>query len=266
MKTSEDQFLEWAELDRERSQHTLTRYRATLDSLRAFADPATATVEQVEEWWKSRYGAASGTRANELACLKAFYKYCAAFDIRIEDPTRRLFAPKVQVKVPRMIGRTDFENLLGKLSANDLVLRRAYALGGYAGLRISEAATLDWRDIDQEARRMYVTGKGSKERPVPLSPVLLDYLLPNTGGNVITAGGKPPSAAVLQRKINRHMATHGIDHTFHDLRKRGASIALSSGASPIAVKTMFGWASMQTVAHYAVVGDNELDRIAEMLT
>lgn len=264
--SAEADFLEWAELDRERSQHTMVRYRATLDSLRVFADPATATVAQVEEWWKSRYGAASGTRANELACLRTFYKYCTAFDVRIDDPTRRLFAPKVPVRVPRMIGRTDFERLLGELTADEPELRRAYALGGYGGLRISEAATLQWRDIDQEARRMFVTGKGNKERPVPLSPTLLDYLLPVTGGSVVAAGGKPPNSAVLQRRINRHMKRHGIDHTFHDLRKRGASIALSKGASPVAVRTMFGWASMETVSHYAVVGNDELDRIAEMLT
>jgi site-specific recombinase XerD len=113
---------------------------------------------------------------------------------------------------------------------------------------------------------MYVRGKGSKERPVPLSPVLLDYLLPNTGGNVVTATATPYSAAVLQRKVNRLMARHGIAHTFHDLRKRGASVALSKGANPAAVRTMFGWSSMETVTHYAVVGDAELDRIAEMLT
>jgi site-specific recombinase XerD len=81
----------------------------------------------------------------------------------------------------------------------------------------------------------------------------------------VKAGDKPYSAAVLQRKINRHMARHGIDHTMHDLRKRGASIALSKGANPAAVRVMFGWSSMETVSHYAVVGDSELDRIAEML-
>ena len=145
------------------------------------------------------------------------------------------------------------------------VHRRAFALGGYAGLRVSECASLDWSHVDQEARRLFVRGKGQKERPVPLSPTLLDYLLPATGGNVVKAGGKPYGADVLQRKINRLMSRHNIDHTFHDLRKRGASIALSKGASPAAVRTMFGWASMETVSHYAVVGDSELDRIAEML-
>jgi integrase len=165
-----------------------------------------------------------------------------------------------------MVGRSDFERLLGEATADAPDLRRAIALGGYAGLRVSEVAALDWADIDQEARRMFVRGKGRKERPVPLSPVLLDYLLPETGGNVVTAGGTAYSAATLQRKVNRLFARAGVRHTFHDLRKRGASIALSKGASPAAVRVMFGWSSMETVAHYAVVGDDELDRIAEMLT
>lgn len=266
MENIEKQFLRWAELDRKRSQNTLKRYRAVLESLRNFADPATATREQVEQWWESRYGASESTRNNELACLRSFYKYCTMFDVREDDPTRRLSLPKVPIRVPRMIGRSDFERLLGELTKDEPVLRKAYALGGYGGLRISEAAALDWQDIDIEARRIYVIGKGNKERAVPISSTLMDYLLPEGEGNVIQGGGSPPSAAVLQRKINRHMARHGINHTFHDFRKRGASIALSKGASIMAVKKMFGWESTQTVEHYAVVGDDELDRIAEMLT
>lgn len=258
-----EQFLAWAERDRLRSPHTLERYRSVL---RQFPDPVTVTQEQVEEWWSTRTHLAPGTRANELACLRSFFKWATRFDHRPDDPTRRLDPPRIPNRVPRMIGRHDFGRLLGELTDDAPDLRRAYALGGYAGLRVSEIASLDWRDVDQESRRMYVTGKGNKERPVPLSPVLLDYLLPDTGGNVVRAGQKPYTAGALQRKMNRHMARHGIDHTVHDLRKRGASIALSKGANPAAVRTMFGWTSMETVSHYAVVGDDELDRIAEMLT
>ena len=258
-----EQFLEWAERDRLRSPHTLERYRSVL---RQFPDPVAVTQEQVEEWWATRTHLAPGTRANELACLRSFYRWATRFDHRPDDPTRRLDPPKIPNRVPRMIGRHDFGRLLGELTDDAPDMRRAYALGGYGGLRVSEIASLDWRDVDQEARRMYVTGKGQKERPVPLSPVLLDYLLPDTRGNVVSGGGRPYSAGTLQRKLNRHMARHGIDHTVHDLRKRGASLALSKGANPAAVRVMFGWSSMETVSHYAVVGDDELDRIAEMLT
>lgn len=264
--TATADFLTWAERDRGRSPHTLARYRAVLASLEPFGDPLTIDRDGIEAWWATRYDASPATRANELACLRSFFKWATRFDHRPDDPTRRLDPPKIPNRVPRMIGRHDFGRLLGELTDDAPDLRRAYALGGYAGLRVSEIASLDWRDVDQESRRMYVTGKGQKERPVPLSPVLLDYLLPDVGGNVVRAGQKPYSAGTLQRKMNRHMARHGIDHTVHDLRKRGASIALSKGANPAAVRTMFGWSSMETVSHYAVVGDDELDRIAEMLT
>lgn len=264
--TAVDDFIAWARNDRERADNTIIRYRSVLRDVAKFGDPLTISRERIEEWWASRYDQAPGTRANELACLRSFYKWATKFDHRPDDPTRRLDAPKVPNRVPRMVGRSDLEQLLGEWTADAPDLRRAIALGGYAGLRVSECASLDWSMIDEEARRMFVRGKGGKERPVPLSPVLLDYLLPNTGGNVLTAGGPEYSAATLQRKVNRLFHRHGVDRTFHDLRKRGASLALSKGASPAAVQVMFGWSSLETVTHYAVVGDDELDRIAEMLT
>ena len=256
------QFLDWARRDAGRSPRTIDRYWYTL---RQIPSPSTATRADLEEWWATRYDLAPASRANELACLRSFYKWAGLFDHRDDDPTRRLSAPKVPNNVPRMIGRTDLERLLGELTDDAPAMRRAVALGGYAGLRVSECAELDWADVDVEARRIFVRGKGQKQRPVPLSPVLLDYLLPDTGGNVITGGGTPYTGPALQRRLNRLMSRHGISHTFHDLRKRGASLALSKGANPAAVRTMFGWASMETVSHYAVVGDEELDRIAEML-
>jgi site-specific recombinase XerD len=258
-------FLSYAEHDRNRSPHTLARYYLVLSRLAAHGPLLTIGLDEVQEWWESRFHLAPSTRANELFCVRSFYKWATKFGHREDDPTRRLDPPKVNEPMPRMIGRTDFENLLGELTEDAPDLRRAYALGGYAGLRVSECAALDWRDVDLEQRRLFIRGKGMKERPVPVSSVLADYMLPNTGGNVVTAGGKPYTGAVLQRKLNRHMARHGIEHTFHDFRKRGASIALSKGANPAAVRVMFGWSSMETVSHYAVVGDSELDRIAEML-
>ena len=77
---------------------------------------------------------------------------------------------------------------------------------------MSECAELHWRDIDIEQRRIYVRGKGMKERPVPLSAVLLDYLLPNTGGNVLTGSEMAYTGATLQRKVNRLMARAGVNH------------------------------------------------------
>jgi|SRR5699024_8073002 len=255
-------FLDWAERDRSKSQHTLTRYRAVLAQI---PNPLEASMDQVEEWWQSRYHLSPATRANELACLRSFYRWAARFDHRPDDPTRRLDPPAVRNALPRMVGRSDFERLLGELTEGRPHLRRTIALGGYAGLRIHEAARLDWSDIDEDSRIAYVRGKGQKERPVPLSPALLDYLLPDTGGNVVAAGGEPYSVDTLGRAANRLIKQAAPERSFHDLRKRAASIALSKGASPAAVRTFFGWSSMETVSHYAVVGDDELSKIAALI-
>ena len=257
-----DAFIEWADRDRGRSPHTIARYRAVL---RQLEDPARATVDDIEAWWATRYDASPATRENELACLRTFYRWMMRFDHRPDDPTRRLDAPRVQNKVPRPIGESDLARLLGPLTADAPDLRRAVALGAYGGLRAAEAAGLDWGMIDQESRRIYVRGKGSKERVIALSPLLLDKILPDVGGNVVTAGGRPYSPATLQRKVNRLMERHGIGHTFHDLRKRGATLAMAKVQNPQAVAQAFGWSSIQTVSHYAVVGDETLDAIAQAM-
>jgi site-specific recombinase XerD len=256
-------FLTYAEHDRNRSPHTLARYRATLTQIPNVAE---ATQAEIQAWWETRYHLSPATRSNELACLRSFYRYLTKFDLRPDDPTRRLDPPKVPNHVPRAVGATDLERLLGPLTVDALEVRRAVALGAYGGLRVSEAAGLDWRDVDVESRRIFVRGKGQRERAVGLSVILLDKIAPEVAGNVITAGGRPISGATLQRKVNRLMERHGIRHSYHDLRKRGATMALAKGGNPAAVRQMFGWSSMQTVSHYAVVGDEELDRIAEMMT
>ena len=258
-----DLFIVYAERDRRRSLHTLARYAAALASLRQFADPATATAEDVETWWASRYDLAPATRANELACLRSFYRWMMRFDHRPDDPTRRLDPPKIPNNVPRPIGESDLRRLLGPLTEDAPDMRRAIALGAYSALRVSEVAGLEWAMIDQESRRIYVRGKGSKERVFGLSPILLDKLLPDVGGNIVTAGDAPYSAATLQRKVNRLMARHDIPHSFHDLRKRAATLAMARTQNPVAVAQAFGWASLQTASAYAVVGDETLDEIAQ---
>ena len=69
-----DDFLKWAERDRNRSPETVRRYREVLDGVMSFSqgDPASADLGQIQEWWESKYSLSPATRANELSCLRAF--------------------------------------------------------------------------------------------------------------------------------------------------------------------------------------------------
>lgn len=252
-----NEFLDYLRLDAGRAPSTIATYARTF---RTFPNVATATREDVEAWWRARAENAVATRQNELSALRSFYKWAAIFEHRPlgDDPTYRIPALKTPRKQPHPISRHDLLHLLAVFPED---LRRAVCLGAYAGLRVSEAAHQTWEDIDLETNRIRVTGKGGNTRLVGISPVLLDSLLPNTGGNVVTAGGKPYSAERLQQKINQAITGAGVAATFHHLRHRFATQALS-GANLLAVSRALGHVSPATTAIYAATSDADLDVIA----
>jgi integrase/recombinase XerD len=254
-----DQFLEWLRRDRNYSQNTVAAYRRVLATIN---DPETATQDEVEDWWLDRDHLSPATRRQELAALRSFYRWMIRWDHRDDDPTRRLDAPKMGHRLPRPMGREDLHRLLAVTSGD---MRRAICLGAYAGLRVAEVAALDWADVDVEARRIIVRGgKGDKDRPVGLSPLLLDALLPVTGGNVVRGyGNRPYSANALQQKVNATIRAAGVDGTFHKLRSRFATVALASTGNLLAVSRALGHSSPATTAIYAATADSDLDLIAE---
>ena len=245
-------------LTAERTPANTVARRASV--LRSIGNAGTATREEVEAWWAGRRNLSPATRSNDLACLRAFYKWADRWDHRADDPTRRLDAPKVAKGLPHPLGRSDLRKLLDNLPPD---LRRAVALGAYAGLRVSEVAALDWADVDLEAKRARVTGKGNKTRLVAIGAVLLDELLPNTGGNVVNAGGKATSGAALQRRVNRAIQALGVDATFHSLRHRYGTLAYQATRDLLAVGRQMGHSSPVTTSIYAAPADDAADVIAE---
>lgn len=259
------EFIEWSERDRLRSSSTIRRYQTVLNQLVDMGiDPTTAGIEEIGLWWKTRYDMSAATRHNELACLRAFYKWMTRHDYRADDPTRRLDPPKVDNEIPRPIGRADLKKALDACDeAGTPELRRAIALGAYGGLRVAEAAAMDWSDIDLDNRMMYIRGKGRKERLAGVSPVLLDEILPSLSqGNVVLSGGEPYRPDTLQRRVNRHFKRLGIDATFHKLRSRYVTQGIAETGDIFAVSRAAGWSSIETAKPYAALSDDALHRIA----
>ena len=96
--------------------------------------------------------------------------------------------------------------------------------------------------------------------------LLLDELLPDTGGNVVTAGGAPYTAGTLQRRVNRAIRAAGVDCTYHQLRHRFGTVALAATGNLLAVSRAMGHASPATTAIYAATSDADLDVIADAVT
>lgn len=229
--------------------------------LRSLGTAGTATREEVETWWAGRRDLASATRSNDLANLRTFYRWCQRWEHRPDDPTLRLDAPKVDKGLPRPISRVDLHKLLHDLPED---LRRAVALGAYAGLRVSEVARLHWHDVDLEARRARIlNSKGGKSRIVAVGAVLIDHLLPDTGANVVTGTTEGHTPVNLQRRVNRAIKAAGIDGTFHQLRHRYGTLAYQATRDLVAVGRQMGHSSPVTTAIYAAASDDVADDIAE---
>lgn len=200
------------------------------------------------------------TRARTLSCVRSFYRWALRNDLLSSDPTRRLDAPAVPKGAPRYINRQQLDTLLRELPAD---LRRAVVLGAWAGLRVSEAAALKWSDIDRDRMCINVrAGKGNKSRAVPMHTVLLDSLLPDTGGNVITGTRRAYDGGSLQRRVNRAMRRVGIDATFHQLRHRYGTMTYGITGDPLAVAAAMGHQSLNSTKIYAAISDDAMTRIA----
>ena len=247
---------------RNRSPETIRTYRSVLGG---YPDPMTATVDDADAWWASLDHLSPAARAKNLAAVRSLYRWLARMDLRTDDPTRRLDPPSTGTHMPRFVSRAELATILGAVEGD---VRRAIALGAYAGLRVSEAAALDWADVDVETRWITVRGgKGDKDRLVDCPPLLLDELLPDCGGNVVTAGGAPMTAGALQRRANRAIRAAGVKgQTFHRLRARFATVGYAATGNLLAMQRALGHSSPTTTARYAATTDDDLRAIGTAVT
>lgn len=243
---------------RERSPETLRAYRSVLSGVPF--DLLKADVDEAEEWWQSIRVLAPKSRHKHLTCLRSFYKWAGRYDLVDKDPTRRLDPPKLPTGSPRYITRHQLDKILDNATPE---LKRAIVLGAWAGLRVAEVAALSWDDIDVDARRIHVrAGKGNSSRSIGAHPLLLDVLLPDVGGNVVTGGEHEYTAGALQRKANRYFKSVGVDATFHQLRHRFGTMTYGATGDPLAVAAAMGHKSLDSTKIYAAVSDDALDRVA----
>lgn len=252
------QHLEWLERQNDRAANTLNS-RARV--LRSIGNPGTITREDLEAWWESRAHLSTGTRAVDLSHVKGFYRWCAVFDHRTDDPSVRIRPPRVANRIPARAKAAELSALLdGDLPPD---LKRAVMLGAYAGLRVSESAALSWVDVDAEENTITVRrSKGGKSRIVFVSPTLIDWLGVPTTGSVVTGGEHLPATA-LQQRLNRAMRAAGLTITSHGLRHRYGVTSYQVSGDLLAVSELMGHSSVNTTKVYAEASSDVKRKIAE---
>ena len=263
---------------RRRSPHTVRAYVATaarlLDRTGAEDWPALARLEapalRGHLAARRAEGIGNASAARELSALKAFLGF-AREQAGMADPAPpRLRGPRIKKGLPRPVTPDDAANLADavELSAAEEWIGardRAVLLLMYgAGLRIAEALSLEGADVPL-GETLVVTGKGGKQRVVPLLPVVraavADYAArcpwPLAGHEPLFRGAKggPLGQGMVQKAMARARIALGLPPTAtpHALRHSFATHLLGAGADLRSLQELLGHASLGSTQIYTKV-------------
>jgi integrase/recombinase XerD len=225
-------------------------------------------------------GYTARSNARLLSALRHFYRFRLRVGARAEDPTLLLEAPKLPRSLPKALSESDVEALLGApddgtpLGLRD---RAMFELIYATGLRVSELVGLHTEQVNLRQGVLRVTGKGGKERLVPLGEEAQHWLerYYREGRPVLLRGHTVDAVFVTNRRagmtrqmfwvmVKRHALRAGIDArriSPHVLRHCFATHLLNHGADLRALQMLLGHSSLSTTQIYTLVAREGLKRL-----
>jgi integrase/recombinase XerD len=173
-------FQAYLKLEKSLSPNSIEAYTRDIDKLYQFSEaqnvklrPENITLIDLRLFinWINELGMIPSSQARILSGIKAFYKYMLMEDIINDDPSELLESPKIQRKLPDTLSYEDINKLIAAIdlsrpdgARNKAILEVLYG----CGLRVSELTELKLSNLYLDIEFIKVTGKGSKERLVPI--------------------------------------------------------------------------------------------------
>jgi|TARA_S200000501_G_scaffold360489_2_gene387625 integrase/recombinase XerD len=280
-----EQFLDAVWLESGLSENTLNAYRTDLAAFEGWLGKKKLALDAVTRAEllgylaaNVRQGLSPRSSARRLSTLRRFYRYLLREALIGEDPTADVRSPSLGRPLPKSITEASVEKLLTAPPETTLGVRdRAMLETMYAsGLRVSELVALALNELDLTTGLVRVTGKGGKERIVPLGDEatsrLGDYLKgarpsllgeQKSGAVFLTRRGQPMTRQAFWQLIKRYSAAAGIDSSLspHSLRHAFATHLLNHGADLRSVQMLLGHADLSTTQIYTHVAKARLQTL-----
>jgi integrase/recombinase XerD len=260
-----------------RAPRTVDAYRRDLRHFAAFLgrSPADATTGDLERYLAElrASGNAPATVGRRVAAIRSFFRHQQLLEEREDNPAADLDLPRRRQKLPRTLSPGEAERLIEAAAGTqprDLRDRALIELLYGAGLRVSEAVSLEKGSISLDDRLVRCVGKGDKERLVPIgrqaAEAIRRYLSrgrPHLDRRhrpevFLNAQGGPLTRAGAFLILRRRAAKAGLDPTRvhpHLLRHSFATHLLEGGADLRSVQEMLGHADLSTTELYTHVSD-----------
>jgi len=279
------QFLNYLKFEKKYSKHTLISYQTDLEQFFAYLisqynSPSIQDIKPtlIRSWLgelkEDELVAKSIKR--KISALKSFFKYQLKIGVVSQTPMVTIVSPKLNKRLPSFIEETQIENLLNNNFSNDwkgktekLVLQLFYA----TGMRLSELINLKENQIDKSNLHIKVTGKGNKERIIPINKELV-FLLENhieekrkditidVVNVFVTSTGKPLQPRNIYAFVNKRLKNISVaQKSPHVLRHSFATHLMNNGADLNAVKELLGHSSLAATQIYT---HNSIEKLKEV--
>ena len=221
-------------------------------------------------------GLARSSTARALSVVRGFFRYLDKRGLVHNPSLATLRTPKVPRSLPRPLTPSDAKDVvkeIGAVSDTPWVGDRDIALltllyGG--GLRISEALSLTCGDVADHPDTLVITGKGDKQRLVPVLPVVREAIDAYLASRPFAATKDAPlfvgtrggvlNPAVAQRQMRRARGLLGLPETAtpHALRHSFATHLLGAGGDLRTIQELLGHASLSTTQRYTDVAAEQM--------
>lgn len=257
------------------SPHTVTNYAVDLGQFCEYLSgqecfaPSGITTLHVRGFVREimGFGYARSSAARKLSAVRSWLDFLEERGQISASPASCVRAPKQPARLPRALAYVDVvrlleEGIVGKSALRDrAVLELLYG----CGLRVAELAALDREHVDLEERWVRVTGKGSKERMVPMGRsargALLDWISSVPGDGPLFPGEEEGRMTVrtIHRIVARAARAVGlVGVTPHVLRHSFATHMLEGGANLRVLQEMLGHESLTTTQRYLKITSEQL--------
>ena len=214
---------------------------------------------------RHRQGAGAPTLQRALSAIRSFYKFLLREGAATHNPAVGVSAPRGTRKLPDALDVDRVSALLDMPAEGGLDIRdrAVFELMYSSGLRLAETVSLDLGDVDLTEALVHVTGKGSKQRVVPVGTVACQWLANWLGERhslaaatetalFVSRRGTRLSARSVQARLARWARIQGLGRPVHPhmLRHSFASHMLESSGDLRAVQELLGHADISTTQVY----------------
>ncbi|MGF1699698.1 site-specific tyrosine recombinase XerD [Photobacterium makurazakiensis] len=274
-------------MERGLSENTLMSYRNDLKKLGNWVDDQGLSLDSISvddlqryQQWLFDADYKQTSRARMVSAIRRLFQYLHREKVRDDDPSAMLVSPKLPQRLPKDITEEQVDALLDAPDPNDPIELRDKAMLEllYAtGLRVTELVSLTMENVSLRQGVVRVTGKGDKERLVPMGENAIDWieqfiesgrpqLLGEKSSDVVfpSRRAKQMTRQTFWYRIKHYAVIAGIDSETlspHVMRHAFATHLLNYGADLRVVQMLLGHSDLSTTQIYTHVASERLKQL-----